>query len=88
MGIASFILGVLSLSGVCLALIPFVNLLNCLTLPAAFFGGLLGLLEVMRDRQPGESRALAMTGLALNLTALVLGGGRFLISLFTTGGIF
>ena len=87
MGIASFVIGILSLSGVCVGLVPLLNFLNCLTLPVAVVGGALGFVDLLRDKRPGDSRLWAVLGLTLNSLALVVGGVRFLISILTTGGI-
>ena len=87
MGIASFVIGILSLSGVCVAFIPLLNILNCITLPVAGLGVVLAFADLVRAGAPREGKGLAIAGMVLNLTALLLGGGRFLISLFTTGGI-
>ena len=43
MGIASFVIGILSGSGVCLSLVPLLNVLNCVSLPLASVGFVLGL---------------------------------------------
>lgn len=87
MGIASLVIGILSVLGVCVALIPLLNLLNCITLPFAFVGAALGFVDILRPREYGPGRGFGVAGLILNLTALGVGGLRFAISLFTTGGI-
>ena len=84
MGIASLVIGIVALSGVCLSLVPLLNVLNCFILPFAIVGALLGLLDVLK---PGREHGFAVAGLVINLVALMVGGSRFLISLFTTGGI-
>jgi hypothetical protein len=86
-GCASLILGVLSLAGVLVALIPLLNLLNCIVLPTAILGAILGLAELISYRAPGEGRGAAIVGLLINSIALLIGLVRFLISFFTTGGI-
>lgn len=87
MGCASLILGILGLGGVLIAMIPLLNLLNCIFLPIALLGAVLGLAGLVSYRQAGESRGAAIFGLVLNGTALLIGLVRFLVSLFTTGGI-
>lgn len=87
MGVTSLILGILSITGVCVSFIPLLNVLNCITLPLALVGAVLGFVDVIRHRPAGQSNAAGAFGLALSLFALTLGGGRFLISLFTTGGL-
>jgi hypothetical protein len=84
MGAASFILGLLSLTSVCVALLPLLNVLNCVSLPLAVVGSVLGFVDLLRERRGG--RGLAIAGLILNLLALTVGGARFLISVLTTGG--
>lgn len=86
MGIISFILGIISLSGVCLSLIPLLNVINCVGLPIALFGAIFGLVDLLRKSE-GQSKALGIAGLVLNLLALAIGGTRFVISLLSTGGI-
>ena len=88
MGIASFILGLLSMTGVCLTLVPLLNLLNCINLPVPFVGLILAIVEAARpaDKQ-GGSRGLAVLGIILNGIALMGGLIRFAISLATTAGI-
>lgn len=87
MGIVSFILGILSLMGTCLALIPLLNLFNCIMLPLALFGAIFGLVDVLHKRDREQSNALGIAGLVMNLLALAVGGTRFVISLLTTWGI-
>jgi len=84
MGIASLILGILSLTGVCISLVPLLNILNCFTLPVALIGAILGLADLLRE---GKSKGAAITGLVLCGLALLIGGVRAIISLLTTGGI-
>lgn len=87
MGCASLLLGIFSLGGVLLGLVPLLNILNCIILPAALVGAILGLVELVRVRQPGESKGQATFGLILNGLALLIGTVRFFISVITTGGI-
>jgi len=87
MGIASFVIGILSGSAVCLSLVPLLNVLNCVSLPLALVGFVLGLVELLRPNPRNQGRSLAAFGLTFNLLALLVGGIRFIISLLTTGGI-
>lgn len=84
MGITSLILGILSLTGVCISLIPLLNILNCITLPMALIGTILGLADLLKK---GNRKGAAVTGLILCGLALLIGGARAIISLLTTGGI-
>ena len=85
MGIASLVLGVLTFTGVCVSLIPLLNILNCFTLPLALIGAALGVGELLSKND--RSKGMAVAGLVLCGLALLIGGVRALISLFTTGGI-
>lgn len=87
MGCASLILGFLSLAGVLVALIPLLNVLNCIAIPTALLGAILGLAELVGVREAGQGKASAIFGLLINGIALLIGLVRFLISFFTTGGI-
>lgn len=87
MGTTSFILGIFALGGVCVALIPLLNVLNCLALPLALFGTVFGLVDVLRADRPGQSKTLGIAGLVMNLLALGVGLTRFVISLLASGGI-
>ena len=87
MGITSLILGILSISGVCISLIPLLNILNCGTLPLALLGAILGLVDLLRPKPEGAGRGAAIAGFVLCLLALIIGGTRFVISLFSTGGV-
>ena len=87
MGIASLVLGIIATTGVCISFIPLLNLLNCVTLPLALFGAIFGLVDLLREKEPGQNRNLAVAGLVLSVLALIVGGVRVVISLVTTGGI-
>ena len=84
MGIASLIIGILSLLGVCISLIPFLNVLNCFGLPLGLLGLILGIAALISKR---GSNGMAITGIILNSLAILVGVIRFVISLLTTGGI-
>ena len=85
MSIASLILGILSLTGVCVSLIPLLNILNCITLPLALIGIILGIADLIK--QDDGPNKLAIGGVILCGLALLVGGVRVIISLLTTGGI-
>lgn len=84
MGTISLILGILSLMGVCVSLVPLLNILNCITLPVALVGAILGLADLINKE---ERNGMAVGGLILCGLALLIGGARALISILTTGGI-
>lgn len=85
MGIVSLIFGTLSLLGVCISLVPLLNILNCITLPIALVGAILGLADLLK--KDNDRKGVAITGLILCGLALLIGGTRAIISLLTTGGI-
>ncbi len=87
MAIASLLLGILSLLGVCLALVPLLNVVNCIMLPLALFGLILGIAAWMKQSDEEERDKAAMIGIVLNSLALLVGIVRMLASLLTTGGI-
>lgn len=87
MGCASLVLGLLSLTGVVVSMIPLLNFLNCIALPTASVGAALAMADLIRVKAPGEGRAMAVIGLIFNVVALMIGLVRFLSSLITTGGI-
>ncbi|GAB4404241.1 MAG: hypothetical protein OHK0052_26840 [Anaerolineales bacterium] len=87
MGIVSLVFGILTFLGVCLSLIPFLNILNCFTLPVALIGLLLGIADLLANKEKEGSKGVAIAGVVLCSIALLLGGGRALLSLVTTGGI-
>lgn len=84
MGIVSIIIGVLSVIGVCVSLIPLLNVLNCVGLPLGLLGAILGIAALVSRR---GSKGLAIAGITLNSVAILVGVVRFVISLITTGGI-
>ncbi len=84
MGIASLILGLLSFLGVCVSLIPLLNILNCFTLPLALIGAILGLADLLNK---DDDKGAAVAGMIMCCLALLIGGVRAVISLMTTGGI-
>jgi hypothetical protein len=87
MAITSLILGILSVSGVCVSFVPLLNLLNCITLPVALLGAIFGVVDLLRKRGSDQPKGVAIAGLVLCGLALLIGGARFTISLLTTYGI-
>jgi energy-coupling factor transporter transmembrane protein EcfT len=84
MGIASLVIGILSLIGVCVSLFPLLNVLNCIGVPVGLLGAILGVAALFSER---ENKWVAVAGLIFNGLALIIGVVRFAISFFTTGGI-
>ena len=84
MGIASLVIGILSILGVCTSLIPFLNVLNCVGLPLGLLGAILGIAALFSK---AGSKGIAIAGITLNSLAILVGAIRFVISLITTGGI-
>ena len=84
MGVISIILGIFSLSGICISLIPLLNIVNCITLPVALIGFILGLADLLNG---DDRKTAAIAGMILTGLALLAGGARVVISLITTGGI-
>lgn len=84
MGIVSTVIGVFSILGVCISLVPLLNILNCFGLPLGILGLIFGIAALISKR---GSRTWAITGLILNGSAILVGIIRFVISLVTTGGI-
>lgn len=84
MGTISLILGIISLMGVCVSLVPLLNILNCITLPIALIGFILGLADVLKKE---EKQKMAIAGMILCGLSLLIGGVRVVISLLTTGGL-
>ena len=76
MGIASLVIGILTVGGVCLSLVPLLNLANCLVLPLALLGAILGLAGLFRQK----GRGAAIAGLCLNSLALMVGVVRVVLS--------
>ena len=77
MGIASLVIGILAAIMACVGLIPFLNLLNCLTMPMAALGSLFGIPDVASYEYPGQSRAAGIIGLLLCLLAFLTAPVRF-----------
>jgi hypothetical protein len=83
MAFASFLLGIVSLVGVAVGLIPFLGWLNWLILPLAVAGLIVGIISANSGAQQQRSSCLATLGIILNCVALGFGILRLLIG----GGI-
>ena len=84
MGTVSLIFGILSLLGVCVSLIPLLNILNCITLPVALIGMIFGLADLINKE---ENKGTAIAGMILCGLSLLIGGVRAVISLLASGGL-
>ena len=82
MGIASFVLGILSILGACVDFIPGMAWANCFLIPIALLGVVFGLIAIF-PRQ--ENKVFGGIGLALSSLALVIALVRTLLS-FLAGG--
>jgi hypothetical protein len=82
MGIASFVIGLLTILGACVNLIPGLSWANCILGPIALVGAILGLISLFRKH---DNKAFGGIGLALNCIALVIAIIRIILS-FAAGG--
>ena len=80
------LLGILAAIMACVGLIPFLNLLNCLTMPMAALGSLFGILDVASYKYPGQSRAAGIIGLLLCILAFLTALVRFIIGFIFGAG--
>jgi hypothetical protein len=87
MGIASLIIGILAAIMACVGLTPFLNLLNCLTMPLALLGGVFGLADIASYKYPGQGKAAGVIGLLLCILAFLTALVRFIIGLIFGAGI-
>jgi hypothetical protein len=78
MGITSLIIGILSMLGVCISLIPFLNILNCVGLPLGLIGAIFGIAALVSNR---GSKGLAISGIVLNGLAILIGASSPLVGL-------
>lgn len=83
MGIASFVIGLLTILGACVNLIPGLSWANCILGPAALVGIILGLVSLFSKH---ENKVFGGIGLALNVIALVIAILRIILS-FAAGGM-
>ena len=81
MGIASLIISILALIVTGVALIPFLNLLNCISMPLALLSGIFGLVDVVSHKHPYKSKAPGIIGLIISILAFLIAIVRFIISL-------
>jgi hypothetical protein len=81
MGVASLVISILALIVSGIALIPFLNLLNCISMPLAFLGGIFGLVDVVSYKPPYQSKAPGILGLIFSILAFLIAIVRFIISL-------
>jgi len=82
MGIASFIIGILTVLGACINLIPGLSWANCLLGPVALTGTILGFVALFPRR---ENKVFAGIGLGFNIIALAIATIRIILS-FLAGG--
>jgi hypothetical protein len=82
MGIASFIMGMLTILGACVNLIPGLSWANYALCPIALVGSILGLASLFPKH---ENKVFGGIGLALNAIAMVIAIVRILLS-FGLGG--
>jgi hypothetical protein len=82
MGIASFVIGLLTILGACVNLIPGLSWANCILGPVALVGAILGLISIFSKR---ENKVFGGIGLALNVIALAVAIIRIVLS-FMAGG--
>jgi len=82
MGIASFIIGLLTILGACVNLIPGLSWANCILGPVALVGAILGLVSLFSHH---ENKVFGGIGLALNIIALAVAIIRIILS-FAAGG--
>lgn len=82
MGIASFVMGLLTLLGACVNLIPGLGWANYLLCPLALIGALAGLVSLFVRH---ENKVFGGIGLALNSIAILVAVMRLLLSLLGGG---
>jgi hypothetical protein len=82
MGIASFVIGLLTILGACVNLIPGLSWANFILSPVALVGAILGLVSLFPQH---ENKVFGGIGLAINIIALVIAIIRIVLS-FAAGG--
>jgi hypothetical protein len=82
MGIASFVIGLLTIFGACVNLIPGFSWANCILGPVALVGIILGLVSLFSKH---ENKVFGGIGLALNTIAIVIAVIRIILSLAAGG---
>ena len=77
MGIASLIIGLLSILGMAIGIIPLLGWFNWLNIPFAFIGLVLGIVSVARSRNSYGLAGTIMCGFAIIVGTfrLAIGGG-------------
>jgi hypothetical protein len=77
MGIASLIIGLLSILGMAIGIIPLLGWFNWLNIPFAFIGLVLGVVSVARSRNSYGLAGAIMCGFAIIVGTfrLAIGGG-------------
>jgi hypothetical protein len=82
MGIASFVMGILTILGACVNFIPGLSWANCILGPIALLGSILGLVSLFPRH---ENKVFGGIGLALNVIALVIAIIRVVLSILAGG---
>jgi hypothetical protein len=82
MGIASFVMGILTILGACVNFIPGLSWANCILGPIALVGSGLGLASLFPRH---ENKVFGGIGLALNAIALVIATIRVILSILAGG---
>lgn len=79
MGVLSLVIGMLVSIGVCVGLIPLLGWLNWVNIPVAFIGAIFGFVDMVRYKQPGQSRAAGIIGFILCVLGLLVAAARLVI---------
>jgi hypothetical protein len=82
MGIASFVIGILTILGACVNLIPGLSGANYLLGPVALIGAILGTISLFSHR---ENKVFGSIGLGLSVVAMIIAIIRIILS-FLAGG--
>jgi hypothetical protein len=82
MGIASFVIGLLTILGACVNLVPGLSWANYFLGPVALIGAILGVVSFFPQH---ENKVFGGIGLALNIIALLIAIIRIILS-FVAGG--
>ncbi len=73
MGLASLILGIVSLASGALAFVPYVNFLTWVDFPAAVLAIILGAVALSKAKKAGVKDTKATVGLTLGIISIALG---------------
>lgn len=79
MKIAGLIIGILSVAGMLLGLIPCLGAFNWLNIPFAVTGLILSILSYNQETNLNRPTGLALTGIVLCIIAIVFGGIRLVL---------